>query len=148
MVVPLLAGPCRIAAYSIWSYSQTSNGVTIDAGMIKAMLYVDYSISTTDDLMAYLVDLIVYGYTYPALGMSSTFTEINFFPSDIMCYLYNFYDDSTSAYYAVPSKYTGGLMEPNTMFYGVNNQASYPSQSDITTCGTAAGSNCYSYTCS
>ena len=122
MVAPLLAGPCRIAAFSIWNYSQTNNGTTIDAGMTKAMLYVDYNISTTDDLMAYLVDYVIYGKTYPALGMNSTFTEIDFFPEDIMCYVYNFYDDPTHDYYKVPEKYTGGDYEPNTMFYGVNNQ--------------------------
>ena len=110
-------------------------------------MYVDYSISEIDDLMVYLVDYIVYDIIYGLVGFSSTFTEINFFPTNIQCYKWNFYDDSTNAAYAVPAKVTSGYMEPNTMFYGVNAGASYPTQAEISTCTAAAGSNCYSYTC-
>ena len=93
--------------------------------MIKAMLYLDYKIYSIDDLMAYLVDYIVFGQMYPLVGFTSTFTEINFFPTNIFCYQYNWYG-SSNAGASTPTKNTGGVMETNTMFYGANNQASYP----------------------
>lgn len=143
MLVPLLAGPCRIAAYSIWNLSQVSNGVTIDSGMLKAMLYINWDIFSINDLMAYLVDYIVYGNLYSYIGLSTTFTEITFFPSDLQCYKWNYYDDPTNANYAVPSKTTAGDYEQNTYFYANGASGAYPTQSFLASCG----SSCYAYTC-
>ena len=89
MVVPLLAGPCRIAANSIWNFEQVSGGVTIDSGMIKANLWINWEIESIDDLMSYLVDYVVYGKAYGLIGFSTTFTEIAFMPSDVQCYNWN-----------------------------------------------------------
>ena len=157
MVVPLLAGPCRIGAYSLWNLSQDVGGTTIDASAIKAWLYVEGGISTIDDLMAYLVDYIVYGVIYGLIGASSTFSdyELTFFPSNVFCYQYNFYDDPTNANYAVPAKVASGDYETGTLFYSTvatygKNQQSYPTQADITSCIAAysgATAVCYSYTC-
>ena len=86
LFVPLMAGPTRIAANAIWNYSQEDNGVTIDSQVLRAYLYVGYDIKTSDDLNAYLIDFVVYGKIYDVLGLSTTFTEIDFFPSDLFCY--------------------------------------------------------------
>ncbi len=53
--------------------------------------------------MAYLMDFIMYGVIYDMFGWSTTFTEINFFNSDLLCYSYNFYG-STNAAAAIPSR--------------------------------------------
>jgi hypothetical protein len=92
LVVPLLAGPCRGAAYALFTFTQDVGGITISSETMQAMLYVDYKIKSIDDLMVYLVDYIIYGLIYPAAGLSTTFTEINFFPANLNCYLYNWWD--------------------------------------------------------
>ena len=61
--------------------------------MLRAYLWVEYDIEEVDDLMAYLVDYIVYGEIYGILNLKTTFTEINFFPDDLFCYLFNFYGE-------------------------------------------------------
>ncbi len=39
---PLLAGPCRIAAYSISELTQSNAGQTFGSGILMAYLYVEY----------------------------------------------------------------------------------------------------------
>ena len=80
---------------------------------MQAMLYVEYQIKSIDDLMVYLVDYIIYGLIYPAAGLSTTFTEINFFPSNLNCYLYNWWD-GVSTTVNIPTFKNDGGKEPNT----------------------------------
>lgn len=136
--LPLLAGPCRIAAYSLTTLTQTVGSQTFGSGILMGYLYVGYSIKSADDLMVYLMDYIVYGVVYDMLGWETTFTEINFFPSDLMCYYYNFYGTVSGN---VPLKVTGGDYEKNTMFYGLNSEASYPTQAEVTTCRSTYSGN-------
>jgi hypothetical protein len=63
--------------------------------------------------MAYLVDFIVYGNLYKLVGFSTTFTEINFFPDNLLCYKFNWFQEGFG-YSSVPTLLTGGGKEPNT----------------------------------
>ena len=112
-----------------------------------AYLYVDYDIKNSDDLMVYLMDYIMYGVVYDLLGWSTTFTDINFFPTDLLCYTYNQYDDNDPSS-SVPTKTASGNYEQNTGFYSWKLEAAYPTQAEITNCiASYSQAYCYQYTC-
>ena len=85
ILVPLLAGPCRVAALTIWT--TTTNGYSFDT--VKAMMYMKYQITTFDKFFGYFVNYLVYGMLYPAIGFSTTFKQITFTPADVVCYNWN-----------------------------------------------------------
>ena len=138
LVVPLLAGPCRVAAYALFTFTQEVEGITISSETMQAMLYVDYQIKSIDDLMTYLVDYIIYGLIYPATGLKTTFTEINFFPANLNCYLYNWWD-GVSTTVNIPTFKADGGKEPNTYAAANPNLTTYANDATI---GSA-----YSYLC-
>ncbi len=53
------------------------------------MMYMKYQITTFDKFFGYFVNYLVYGMLYPAIGFSTTFKEIVFTPSDVVCYNWN-----------------------------------------------------------
>ena len=82
---PLMAGPCRVLAWTIWN---TKIG-DFSFDTVKAMLYLKYQITTFDKFFGYTINLFVYGNLYKTLGWSSTFKEINFKAKDLVCYDWN-----------------------------------------------------------
>ena len=113
-----------MASYSIINIAQEKDSQVFGTGILMAMLYVEYDIKNAGDLTVYIMDYIMYGVVYDMLGWDTTFTEINFFPSDLMCYVYNKYDDD-AATSTVPSKNTSGY-ETNTGFYVWMLDTNYP----------------------
>ena len=61
---------------------------------MKAYLYF-FDIYTTDDMAAYFLDYAVYGLIYPMVGFATDFYEIDFAPTDILCYNLNGWDGDT-----------------------------------------------------
>ena len=44
LVVPLLAGPCRVASLAFFTVEQEVNGITMDTTVLQAYFYVEYQI--------------------------------------------------------------------------------------------------------
>ena len=63
---------------------------------MKAYLYY-FSIIDTNTFWGYFMDYAIYGRIYPLLAFETDFYEINFAPSDILCYDLNSYDPVTNA---------------------------------------------------
>ena len=93
LMIPLVAGPMRVAANILWSVAQDQS-----ADYMKAYLYF-YDIYDVDNFWGYFMDYSIYGKLYPIIGWETDFTEIDFAPSDILCYNLNGFDpddDTTS----------------------------------------------------
>lgn len=91
LFIPLVAGPMRVAAYILWNVDQAEG-----ADYMKAYLYF-YDIYGLDTFWGYFMDYAIYGKIYSILGWTTDFYEIDFAPTDILCYALNGYDP------AVPS---------------------------------------------
>ena len=86
-----------------------------------------------------MVDYIVYGLIYPALGLSTTFTEIQWANvPNMLCYIFNWYNMG-QAYSGNPYKQAAGLKEPNTYLAANPSATAVP---DDTTIGVL-----FQYTC-
>ena len=90
LVIPLLAGPLRVASNIFWNIAQ---GQAVD--YMRAYLYF-YGITNEDQFWGYFVDYIVYGQVYGLVGWETDFAAINFAPSDIVCYNKNGYDPTVA----------------------------------------------------
>ena len=85
IIVPLLAGPCRVMAHTIWT---TKTG-EYSFDIVKGMLYLKYGITNFDKFYGYMINYVVYGFLYKALGWKTGFKEIDFFAKDVVCYEWN-----------------------------------------------------------
>ena len=52
---------------------------------MKAYLY-HFGIYNLNNFAAYFMDYLIYGQIYKSIGWTTDFYEINFSPSDILCY--------------------------------------------------------------
>ena len=55
-----------------------------------------FGIKDEESLWMYMMDYLVYGKIYAAVGFSTDFAEIDMAPEDILCYDLNGYDPVTS----------------------------------------------------
>ena len=97
LFLPLLAGPMKVVAYLFWNVDQAEA-----ADYMKAYLYF-YDIYYLENFWGYFMDYLVYGKIYDAIGWESTFTEIDFEPTDLLCYDLNGFDPDTSLVSPIPA---------------------------------------------